>query len=122
MLQYSEVEPRVYVETTVVSYLVARPSRDAIVQSRQRATQRLWEEYSDHFEFVVSDIVLTEASRGDAIVVQRRFEELARLPVLDTTSEAMVLVDNLINAGLFQSTHVRMLNILPLPRLIALNT
>ena len=44
MLQYSKVKPRVYVETTVVSYLVARPSRDAIVQSRQRATQQLWEE------------------------------------------------------------------------------
>lgn len=64
---------------------MARPSRNAIVESRQRATQQLWEEYSDHFEFVISDIVLTEASRGDAIVVQRRFEALARLPVLDTT-------------------------------------
>ena len=99
MLNYTEIKPRVYVETTVVSYLVARPSRNAIVESRQRATQQLWEEYSDHFEFVISDIVLTEASRGDAIVVQRRFEELARLPVLDTTPEAMLLVDNLINAG-----------------------
>ena len=61
MLQYTEIKPRVYVETTVVSYLVARPSRNAIVESRQRATQQLWEEYSDHFEFVISDIVLTEA-------------------------------------------------------------
>ena len=99
MLQYTETKPRVYVETTVVSYLVARPSGDVIVQSRQRATQRLWEEYSDRFEFVISDVVLTEARGGDSVPVQKRLEVLADLTVLDMPIEAVLLVQNLIDAG-----------------------
>ena len=99
MLQYSKIKPRVYVETTVVSYLIARPSSDPIVASRQRATRQLWEEYSDNFEFVISDIVLTEASEGDPIAAQQRLEVLGGFPVLDMTPEAMILVDNLLNAG-----------------------
>ena len=99
MLNYTEIKPRVYVETTVVSYLVARPSRNAIVQSRQRATQQLWEEYSDHFEFGISNIVLSEAREGDSVPVQKRLEVLADLTVLDMPIEAVLLVQNLIDAG-----------------------
>ncbi len=99
MLQYTKIKPRVYVETTVVSYLVARPSRNAIVESRQRATRQLWEEYSDRFEFVISNIVLSEAREGDSIPVQKRLEVLADLTVLDMPIEAVLLVQNLIDAG-----------------------
>ncbi len=99
MLNYTEIKPRVYVETTVVSYLVARPSRNAIVQSRQRATQQLWEEYSDHFEFVISNIVLSEAREGDSVPVQKRLEVLADLTVLEMPIEVVLLVQNLIDAG-----------------------
>lgn len=99
MLQYTKIKPRVYVETTVVSYLVARPSRNVIVESRQRATRQLWEEYSNRFEFVISNIVLSEAREGDSIPVQKRLEVLDGLSILDMTHEAMILVDNLINAG-----------------------
>lgn len=99
MLQYTKIKPRVYVETTVVSYLVARPSRNMIVESRQRATRRLWEEYSDRFEFVISNIVLSEAREGDSIPVQKRLEVLADLTVLDMPIEAVLLVQNLIDAG-----------------------
>ena len=99
MLQYTDIKPKVYVETTVVSYLVARPSRNAIVESRQRATRQLWEDYSDRFEFVISNIVLSEAREGDSIAVQKRLEVLEGLTVLDMPTEAVLLVQNLIDAG-----------------------
>ncbi len=99
MLQYTEIKPRVYVETTVVSYLVARRSPDVIVASRQRATRQLWEEYSDNFEFVISNIVLSEAREGDLIAAQQRLEVLADLTVLGMPTEAVMLVQNLIDAG-----------------------
>lgn len=99
MIQYNTLKPKVYVETTVVSYLVARPSHDVTLAARQQATQQLWTEYADNFEFMISDIVLNEVSRGDVIASQRRLEVLAGLPVLDVSLESIMLEENLIDAG-----------------------
>ena len=82
MLKYKDIKPSVYIETTVVSYLVARPSADVILSSRQQTTRQLWEDYSDNFEFVVSDVVITEIRQGDEIAAQRRIEALAGFTVL----------------------------------------
>ncbi|MCG9134866.1 hypothetical protein J5I95_24675 [Candidatus Poribacteria bacterium] len=62
MLKYTRIKPRVYIESTVVSYLVARPSSNPILASRQKASQQLWEDYADRFEFVISDIVSNQAA------------------------------------------------------------
>lgn len=69
MLKYERIKPRVYLEPTVVSHLVARSSDDAILASWQKASRRLWEDYADRFEFVVSRIVHAEIQRGDSIAV-----------------------------------------------------
>lgn len=99
MIQYNTLKPKVYVETTVVSYLVARPSHDVTLATRQQATQQLWTEHADNFKFVISDIVLNEVSRGDVIAAQQRLKVLADLPVLDMPLEAVTLVENLVDAG-----------------------
>jgi hypothetical protein len=99
MIQYNTTKPRIYVETTVVSYLVARPSHDVTLAARQQATQQLWTEHSHNFEFVVSDIVLTEISQGDAMAVRHRLEVLAGLTVLNISLEANTLAQNLIDTG-----------------------
>ena len=99
MILYNAAKPKVYVETTVVSYLVARLSHDATLAARQQATQQLWTEHFDNFEFVVSDIVLTEVSEGDAMAVQRRLEVLVGLTVLNISPDANMLAQNLIDAG-----------------------
>ena len=79
MLQYSAIKSQLYVETTVISYLVARPSNDTTLVYRQQLTRQLWEEYANDYEFVVSDIVISEILRGDAAAAQRRFEAVANL-------------------------------------------
>ena len=99
MLKYEEIKSTVYIETTVVSYLVARPSADATLGARQRVTRQLWENYSDTLEFVVSDVVITEIRQGDEIAAQRRIDALAGLTVLDLSPEAVTLAQELINAG-----------------------
>ena len=96
MLQYTTGKPKVYVETTVVSYLVARPSNDITVFDRQRLTRQLWEEYSDIFEFVTSDIVLEEADRGDPREAERRITLLDDLRTLPLPLEAADLAHKLI--------------------------
>ncbi len=99
MLKYEEIKPKVYIETTVVSYLAARPSADTTLGARQRVTRQFWENYSDNFEFVVSDVVITEIRQGDEIAAQRRVDALAGLTVLELSPEAVILALELINAG-----------------------
>jgi hypothetical protein len=56
----------VYIETSVVSYLVAKPSRDAVTAWRQRLTREWWIEQRGRFVCVISPEVIAEAAAGDA--------------------------------------------------------
>ncbi|MCG9127758.1 type II toxin-antitoxin system VapC family toxin [Candidatus Poribacteria bacterium] len=103
MIHYAEVKPAVYLESTVVSYLISRPSNDAVISSRQQATQQLWNEYSDDFEFVASFIVANEIQRGDAEEAQRRLRTLENLRKLEFSLEARLLSQLLIDAGAIPS-------------------
>ena len=83
MIYYEEIKPRVYLETTVISYLVGRPSSDPTLASWQEASRQLWEDYADNFVFVISPIVFAEVSQGNPEAVQRRLEVLSHLTVLE---------------------------------------
>ena len=51
-------KPRVYLETTIISYLTARPSRDLIVAANQQITQDWWEMRRASFDLFVSEAVV----------------------------------------------------------------
>jgi predicted nucleic acid-binding protein len=85
------VAPRVYLETTVVSYLTAWFSRDLVVAARQQITRDWWTRRRSQFELYVSDLVWAEAAIGDADAARRRTEVLEPLPLLATTEEAVTL-------------------------------
>lgn len=89
----------VYVETTVVSYLVARPSRDLIVAAHQQATQDWWLAQRSAFACYVSQIVLDEASGGDRTEVAKRLAAVSTLPVLSATDASEGLARELITRG-----------------------
>ena len=76
------MKPKAYIETTVISYLAASPSRDIVVAAHQQLTHEWWER-RDRFELIVSQAVVDEVSRGDAAVAARRLALLAQIPVLD---------------------------------------
>ena len=99
MLKYTTIKPSVYIEPTVVSYLVARPSSNPILAARQRASQQLWEDYADRFEFVISDIVSNEVRLGDPNAAQRRLEVISSLRVLELLPEVDVLGQKLLDTG-----------------------
>ena len=98
MIHYSEIKPRVYLETTVISYLVGRPSSDATLASWQEASRLLWEDYADRFTFVVSPIVFAEVSQGNPEAVQRRLEILSHLTVLEVLPEVDMFTQKLLEA------------------------
>ena len=78
----------VYVETTVVSYLTARPSRDLVVAARQEASRELWEKLASEYVSYVSALVHEEAARGDKDQAALRLQAIKALPVLDTDEAA----------------------------------
>ena len=58
------MKKRLYIETTVVSYLTAKPSRDIMVAGHQEATRELWPELSAKYETYISALVYEEARKG----------------------------------------------------------
>lgn len=55
------INARVYVETGIISYLTARPSRDLIVAGHQQLTHEWWQDRRPQFELFVSELVLRES-------------------------------------------------------------
>jgi hypothetical protein len=63
---------KIYVETSVISYLTSRLSRDLIVAGHQQITQEWWANQRDKFELFVSQTVLEEIAGGDQEAAQQR--------------------------------------------------
>lgn len=87
---------RVYLETSVISYLANRPSRDVVVAGRQQLTHTWWESRRLAFELVISQVVLDEVGAGDQEAALRRLALVDGLPLLDVTTEAADLAARLI--------------------------
>jgi hypothetical protein len=66
----------VYLETTIPSYLTARQSQDLVSAARQQITQQWWNTRRQDFELFVSQLVIDEASAGDANAAARRLKIL----------------------------------------------
>ena len=81
----------IYIETTVVSYLVANPSRDSILAAHQQLTRQWWHDERQRYQCVTSREVLREAGMGDAEMSRRRAEVLAGLTVLKVEDSAREL-------------------------------
>ena len=87
-----------YLESSVVSYLAARPSRDLVVAGSQQVTRDWWATRRGECELFVSDGVVAECAAGDPTAASEREVFLAGLPVLTTTEEAEALADALLSA------------------------
>ena len=87
---------RVYIETSVISYLASRPSRDLVVAGRQQLTHIWWETRRSAFDLVISQVVLDDIRAGDAAAAERRLAHTADLPLLDVTTEVAELAATLI--------------------------
>jgi hypothetical protein len=89
----------VYVETSIVSYLTARPTNDIRAAAHQNATLEWWASRKDEFALYVSEFVLAEASEGNADAANRRLVAIADIPLLRATPEVMALAEKLLIVG-----------------------
>ena len=86
---------RVYVETSVISYLTARPSRTIIGAAHQQITQAWWER-RNAYELLISQVVRQECASGDAEAAARRLAALEGLDVLAVTEDMISLAGELL--------------------------
>lgn len=94
-------KPRVYIETSVISYLTSRPSSNEGIRGCQYFTRYWWENFAEQqFELVSSPIVQQEVSLGDEAASEKRLDVLKKLTLLDAPKEILdSFSDDLINAG-----------------------
>ena len=90
------MKPAVYIETTIVSYLTAWPSRDVVVAGHQQVTLEWWRTAADRFELVASELVVREAEAGDEKAARSRLEVLSNMRLLDVAGPARDLAGKLI--------------------------
>ena len=88
----------VYIETSVISYLAARMSRDLVVAGHQQITQEWWDARGD-WKLYASRLVAEEATRGDPAASARRLDHLNGIPHLAMTPQVETLVVALIEAA-----------------------
>lgn len=97
----------VYLETTFVSYLVARTSRDLLIAAHQQSTQDWWASRQSSFDCFISQVVIDEASAGDSREVQKRLAILSGLRALEVTEDAGALTQAIMSAGILPLLAVR---------------
>ncbi|MGE3537926.1 MAG: hypothetical protein AB7N91_10905 [Candidatus Tectimicrobiota bacterium] len=110
------MKPKVYLETTIVSYLSARPSRDLITAAHQHITQQWWYTQRTRFDLFIAPPVMQEAQSGDPAAAARRLAALQGIPLLTLSEEATDLAQALIAQGLCRPTPWSMRCILRLRR------
>jgi predicted nucleic acid-binding protein len=93
------MRPSVYIETSIVSYLVARPSRDPLMAERQRQTREWWEDQRAKFDLFTSEMTISEIGRGEAAMARARVAALKSIPVLLLSSAVDTLSAVLIARG-----------------------
>lgn len=92
------MKPRVYVETSVLSYLTGLPSRDLVVAAHQQLTHTWWTQRA-RFALCVSEAVLAEARQGDPSAASRRLAVADGLEVVGATPAAELLTTALLRAA-----------------------
>jgi len=90
------MKSRLYVETTIPSYLTARPSRD-IVRAAEQEMTRAWWTTRNAFELYVSELVVDEISAGDPDASTQRLQAIHGIPLLEMTPAAEFLATELVN-------------------------
>jgi hypothetical protein len=93
------MKPKIYIETSIPSYLTARISNDLRVAANQNTTIEWWETRRPSFELFIPEFVTAEASLGNYEAARERLEIIANLPKLSVSDAVRTLAKALISEG-----------------------
>lgn len=89
----------VYIETSIVSYLRQKPSAQVVTAARQLLTHQWWNDERQHYELVISQYVIDEASGGDPVLAAERLESLDGIPLLADAPEIPQIAFEILSLG-----------------------
>ena len=90
----------IFIETTIPSYYVARPSRNLLQAARQELTREWWDGQRHGFELFTSQLVLDEAAVGESAKAAERLQLLDGIALLDLNEEVGALATKLVETGI----------------------
>ena len=90
---------KIYIETSVISYLTARPSKTIVGAAHQQLTLAWWMQRSE-YELFISQAVWQECAAGDADAAQKRIAALEGISVLSVTEDMMRMAQSIIAQGI----------------------
>ncbi len=85
------MKPTVYIETSVISYYTAKPSRDIIILAHQEITREWWKDKIRHYTPYVSSVVIDEITEGNQIESKKRIKEVQKFKSLEVTNSVIEL-------------------------------
>ena len=97
----------VYIESSVISYLTARPSRDLVIAGHQAVTADWWDDHRMRYDAYVSPLVVEEISAGDASAAAERLRVIADVPSVAIGAEAESLALALLAANAVPANSTR---------------
>ena len=103
MYQNSAMPHSIFIETTIPSLYVSRPSRDLLQLARQELTREWWDTQRQEFDLFTSQLVLDEVADGEAAKASERVQLLAGIPLLDLNDHVRALAKKLVSTGILPS-------------------
>jgi hypothetical protein len=94
----------VYIETTIVSYLVARSSRDLVLSAHQQVTREWWEFERAKYRCIASEEVVREAVQGEREMAQARIKALEEVEIIRITAEVEAMAATYMATGALPPT------------------
>jgi len=91
--------PKIYLETTTISYLAARPRKDLITAAHQQVTRDWWQNRRRDFDLFSSQLVIQESSAGDAAVAKTRLQLLSDISLVQVNVDCVSLARALVERG-----------------------
>jgi hypothetical protein len=95
---------RIYIESTIPSYVVARPARDLLQAARQQLTRDWWDLKRQAHELFTSQVVLDEIAAGEAAMASQRLALLDGLPMVRATEDAEALTQRILDSGVLPTS------------------
>ena len=93
------MKSKIYLETSIVSYLTSQPSRDIVTAARQQVTREWWQKRREKFDLYLSEFVLSEARLGDARLAELRLQALEGIALVQLSEDGALLAEELVAKG-----------------------
>jgi len=90
---------KLYLETTIPSYLTSWPSRDLVIAGHQQITKEWWKKRKRAFDIYISQLVVDEAKAGNDETARERLKAIGGLPLLDITEKVGRLAIRILTSG-----------------------